>query len=82
MIYQGNNLQFIKNVVKLNGDNAKIFVDQGHLPTTALDAAKADLVIIYSVVASPFGTLSLIAVIIVLSLNSVYRKREWHAEKR
>lgn len=82
MIYQGNNLQFINNIVKLNGDNAKIFVDQGHLPATALDAAKADLVIIYSVVSSPFGTLTLIAVIMVLSLNSVYRKRDWHAEKR
>jgi len=82
MINQGNNLQFINNVVKLNGDKPQVFIDQGHLPTTALDTAKVDLAIVYSVVSSPFGTLSLIAVIIVLSLNSVYRKREGHAEKR
>jgi hypothetical protein len=76
MINQGNNLQFINNVVKLNGNEPQVFIDQGHLPTTTLDNAKADLAIVFAVVSSPFGTLSLIAVIIVLSLNSVYRKRE------
>ena len=67
---------------KLSGDNPQVFVDQSHLPATALDAAKADLAVVYLVVSSPFGTLSLIAVTIVLSLNSIIRKGEGHAEKR
>jgi hypothetical protein len=82
MINMGNNLQFINNVLKLNAANPQVFIDQSHLPTTNLDVAKADLTFVYSVISSPIGSLSLIAVIIVLSLNSIYRKGEDHAEKR
>ncbi len=81
MLNMGNNLQFITNIVKING-SAQVFIDQGHLPTTALDTAKAGLEIVYVAVSSPAGTLSLIALIIVLSLISIYRKGEGIAKKR
>ncbi len=82
MLNMGNNLQFINNVAKLNGANPQIFIDQSHLPTTTLDTAKADLSLVYLAVSSPVGTLSLIALIIVLSLISIYRKGEGYAKKR
>jgi len=81
MIGMGGNLQFIDNIVKLSGPNPHVFIDQGHLQTFPLDTAKADLAVAYSAFSSPFLTLTLIAVIIVLSLNSVWRKGERRAEK-
>jgi hypothetical protein len=82
MIGMGDNLQFIDNIVRLIGPNPQVFIDQGHLPTVPLDTAKNDLAVVYAAVSSPFGTLTLIAVIIVLSLNSMWRKGERRAEKR
>jgi hypothetical protein len=81
MIGMGDNLQFINNVVKLSGPGAQVFVDQEHLPTGPLDTAKADLAVVYAAVSSTFGTLTLIAVILVLSLNSIWRKGERRAGK-
>jgi hypothetical protein len=82
MITMGNNLLFIENIVKLNGPNPRVFIDQGHLPSTTLDAAKADLAFVYASVSSPVGTLTLIVVVIALSLNSIWRRRDRDAEKR
>jgi hypothetical protein len=81
MIGMGSNLQFIKNVVALSGPNPQIFIDQGHLPAAPLDIAKADLASIYAMISSPLVTLTLIAVVIVLSLNSIWRKREKDAKR-
>ncbi len=74
MIGLDDNLQFINNVVDMQGGNPKIFVDQSHLPKEPLDDAKATVATLYGAVSSPVGTLSLIAVILVLSLNSMWRK--------
>lgn len=79
MIGMGSNLQFIENVVRLAGPNPRVFVDQNHLPVTTLDTAKADLAAVYQVVSLPIVTLSLIAVIVVLSLHSIWRRGDEHA---
>ncbi len=74
MLGLDDNLQFVNNVVSIQSSNPKIFVDQSHLPKEPLDEAKANIAAVYGAVASPVGTLSLIAVILVLSLNSMWRK--------
>jgi hypothetical protein len=81
MLGLDNNLQFVNNVVGIQGSNAKIFVDQSHLPKEPLDDAKASIATVYGAVASPIGTLSLIAVILVLSLNLMWRKSERIGDK-
>jgi hypothetical protein len=74
MIGMNNNLQFITNVVDFQSSSPQVLIDQSHLPKTSLDEAKASIFSVYAVVASPLGTLSLIAVIFALSLKSVWRK--------
>jgi hypothetical protein len=76
MIILDNNLQLVNNVVSIQVGNPKILVDQSHLPKEPLDDAKATIAVVYGAVSSPVGTLSLIAVILVLSLNSIWRKGE------
>ena len=82
MVGLDDNLQFVNNVAGVQSANPKIFVDQSHLPKTPLDDAKADIAVVYGMVSSPVGTLSLIAVILVLSLNSIWRKSGGFGEKR
>ena len=82
MIGLDDNLQFVNNVAGLQSASPKIFVDQSHLPKTPLDDAKAAIAVVYGAVSSPAGTLSLIAVILVLSLNSIWRKGGRLGEKR
>jgi hypothetical protein len=82
MLALDNNLQLLNNVINIQGVVSKIFVDQSHLPTEPLDDAKATLANFYGVAASPVGTLSLIAVALVLSLNSLWRKGARIGNKR
>jgi len=82
MINMDNNLQFIGNVVSIKGSSPKVFVDQFHLPETSLDEGKAFLAVVYGVVASPLGTLSLIVVVLALLLTPIWKRRESHDEKR
>jgi hypothetical protein len=77
-----DNVQFVNDIASVGASNPKIYVDQSHLPTTSLDTAKAGLAVIYSLVASPLGTLTLIAVILVISLNSILRRGGKVGEKR
>ena len=74
MIALDNNLQLVNNVANIQGGNPQIFVDQSHLPKEPLDDAKATVATAYGAVSSPVGTLSLIAVILILCLNSIWRK--------
>jgi hypothetical protein len=74
MIGLDDNLQLVNNVVNVQGGSTKIFVDQSHLPKEPLDDAKANIAAAYGTVSSPVGTLSLIAVILILCLNSIWRK--------
>jgi hypothetical protein len=82
MVNLDDNLQFVNNVVSIQGSTPRIFVDQAHLPKASLDEVKATLSAAYGVVASPLGTLSLIIVVLALSLKPIWRKRESHGEKR
>lgn len=76
MINLDNNLQFVNNVVSIQAANPRIFIDQSHLPTTPLDSSKAFLGVVYGVVASPLGTLSLIIVVLALTLKPLWLRRE------
>jgi hypothetical protein len=76
MIGIDDNLQFIHNIVSMQTPNSELYVDQSHLPKAALDYVKAVLGVVYGAVASPLGTLSLIAVILAISLKPIWQKRE------
>jgi len=82
MLSLDDNLHFVNNVVSISGSNPQVFVDQSHLPKAPLDEAKADLAVVYSIVASPLGTLSLIAVALALSLKPFWKRRGKHEKKR
>ena len=82
MVSLDDNLRFVTNVVSISGGNPQVFVDQSHLPKAPLDDAKADLAVVYGVVASPLGTLSLIVVVLALSLKPFWKRRGKHEEKR
>jgi hypothetical protein len=81
MINLDDNLQFTSNVFSIESGTQRIFVDQAHLPETPLDEAKMTLALVYGVVTSPIGTLSLIIVILALSLKPIWRSGEKHGEK-
>ncbi len=65
----------LTNVVSIQSSNPQVFVDQSHLPKTPLDDAKADLAVVYGLVASPLGTLILIVLVLTVSLK-VFWKNE------
>jgi hypothetical protein len=75
MVNLDDNLQFVNNVVSIQGSKPQVFVDQTHLPKAPLDDAKADLAVVYGLVASPLGTLSLIVLVLTVSLK-VFWKNE------
>jgi len=81
MVSMDDNLQFVNSVVDIGGGNSQVFVDQSHLPKAAIDEAKGFLAIVYGVVASPLGTLSLIALAIAVSLKSLLKRGKRDGEK-
>lgn len=74
MIDQGNNLEFVNKTVHIKSGVTQVYIDQSHLPSTALDMAKADLAVVYGLVASPLGTLSLIIVVMAYSFSRFYKR--------
>ena len=81
MIGLGDNLQFINKVLSIHGENSVVYIDQSHLPSTALDETKAGLSFVYGLVASPLGTLSLIVVVLAISLKSFLARRQSNENK-
>jgi hypothetical protein len=81
MLSLDDNLQFYHNIVSVQATNPQVYVDQSHLPHSLLDDGKAILNPIYSVVASPLGTLSLIVVALAISLKPMWERRGKHDEK-
>lgn len=75
MISLADNSKFITNVVSIQSSNSQVFVDQSHLPKAPLDDAKADLAVVYGLVASPLGALILIVLVLTVSLK-VFWKNE------
>ncbi len=53
MIGLDDNLQFINNVVGVQGGSSAVFADQSHLPKEPLDDAKATIAVVYGAVSSP-----------------------------
>ena len=76
MLTLDDNSQFITNIVNIQSSNPQVFVDQTHLPKTPLDDAKADLAVVYGLVASPLGTLILIVLVLTVSLKVCWKNEK------
>jgi hypothetical protein len=74
MVGLGDNLVFVRNLVSLGGSGDQVFFDVNHLPSSALDEAKGAISFVYGVAVSPWGTLSLIAVVLALSLKPMWSR--------
>jgi hypothetical protein len=74
MINQGNNAEFVNKIGHIKSGVTQVYIDQSHLPSTVLDAAKADLAFVYRLVASPLGTLALIVVVMAYSFSRFYKR--------
>ena len=74
MINQGNNLELANKTAHIKAGVSQVYIDQSHLPSTALDGAKADLAFVYGLVASPLGTLALIIVVMAYSFNRFHKR--------
>ena len=78
MVNRDDNLQLINNAASLQTEAQKIYIDQTHLPTTALDEAKAGLAVAYGAAASPLGTLLVVSSILTFTLYPLWKKGEKH----
>jgi hypothetical protein len=78
MIDQGDNLQFIQKAAALQTAAPRIYIDQTHLPTSALDEAKETLAVIYGAAASPVGTLLAASSILAFTLYPLWKKVKKH----
>ncbi len=74
MINLDDNLQFLNNAAAIQSSNPQIYIDQQHLPTTALDDAKTNLTTLYTAVASPMGTVGLIALLLIVTTYPTWKK--------
>lgn len=74
MINQGSNAEFVNKTVHIKSGVTQVYIDQSHLPSKALDFAKADLAVVYGYVASPLGTLALIVVVMAYSFSRFYKR--------
>ena len=82
MVGFDDNLLFIRDVAGLRGGDVVVFVAQNHLPSAPLDDAKAALAVVYGVVASPLGTVSLIVIALAISLKSLLNRRDGNGKSR
>jgi hypothetical protein len=76
MIKMGDNSQFIQNVASFHDEKPQVFVDQAHLPKTALEEAKKSLSEVYGAVSNPLATLTLIAVALAIALRPIWWRKE------
>ncbi|XES77649.1 MAG: DUF4350 domain-containing protein [Candidatus Bathyarchaeia archaeon] len=76
MIKMGDNSQFIQNVASFQDEKPQVFVDQTHLPKTALEEAKKSLSEVYGAVSNPLATLTLIAVALAIALRPIWWRKE------
>ena len=71
MLEMGDNRQFLENIAQ-----GQIFLDQAHLPEVPLDEAKGKLKIARNVLATVWGTLALIVLVLVLTLKPIWNMRK------
>jgi hypothetical protein len=76
MINLDDNQQFITNAINIQTSNPQIYLDQKHLPTTLLEEAKTTLGNIYGLVASPVGTICLIAVLLTVTFYPIWKVKK------
>ncbi|MCW4025652.1 MAG: DUF4350 domain-containing protein [Candidatus Bathyarchaeota archaeon] len=77
MINLDDNQQFITNAINIQTTNSQVYIDQKHLPATSLDEAKTTLTIVYNVIASPAGTICLIAVLLTVTFYPILRVKKY-----
>lgn len=71
MLEMDDNRQFLENIV-----GGQIFLDQSHLPEVPLDEAKGKLKIARNVLATVWGTLALIILVLALTLKPIWNMRK------
>lgn len=71
MLEMGDNRQFLENIAQ-----GQIFLDQAHLPEVPLDEAKGKLKIARNVLATVWGTLALIILVLALTLKPIWNMRK------
>ncbi len=71
MLEMGDNRQFLENIAQ-----GQIFLDQAHLPEVPLDEAKGKLKIARNVLATVWGTLALIVLVLALTLKPIWNMRK------
>jgi len=71
MLEMGDNRRFLENIVQ-----GQIFLDQSHLPEVPLDEAKGKLRIARNVLATVWGTLALILLVLILTLKPIWNMRK------
>lgn len=74
MLGLGDNSEFINKILSIQGSLMQVYIDQSHLPNTPLDEGKAVLATVYGMVASPLGTLTLIAVAMAYSFKRFWKR--------
>jgi hypothetical protein len=74
MLGLGENAAFINKILSIQGSDAQVYIDQSHLPNTPLDESKAVLATVYGIVASPWVTLTLIAVAMAYSFKRFWKR--------
>lgn len=76
MITIDDNSVFLTKIIGIGGGDPQVYIDQSHLASTVLDQSKALLSSVYGLVASPLGTLTLIIVVLVASLNQFWNRNK------
>jgi len=71
MLEMGDNRQFLENIAQ-----GQIFLDQAHLPEVPLDEAKGKLKIARNVLATVWGILALIVLVLALTLKPKWNMRK------
>lgn len=71
MLEMGDNRRFLDNIAQ-----GRIFLDQSHLPEVPLDEAKGKLKIARNVLATVWGTLALIILVLALTLKPIWNMRK------
>jgi hypothetical protein len=74
MINLDDNTRFLQNTAQLQSIDPQIYIDQTHLPTKALEDAKANLATVYEAAASPLGTILLVTALFTVTFYPVWKK--------
>lgn len=74
MTEMDDNVIFVRIMLNLR-ESTRIYIDRLHLPKTRLDETKEALGEVYKAVSSPWGTLGLVTVLLILALFPIWRRK-------